>query len=614
MSSESQAAAVTIPDVRLKQSGSRVAVWAMLLTLALAAWLYAPALGGAFVMFDDDVNIYGNPHIGEITWERVVWACSGFEYMPRIMPVAWLALMAIFGVAGMDPVAYHAFNLGLHLANGVLVFALARLVLRQAGQARGVGAGVIWRDEFLAWAAAAAWLLHPLRSESIAWATGWIYPLVTFFALTTAWMALRRREETGLRRKCLTAGAVAAYVLCVLVYPVALGLPVALFAFEWWTGSGRGRVAGSARVYGALAMVSALALAGNVWARVEKNEFYPPAPGLEIFTVEMRVVQAARSLVYYPLRALWAGQTSPVYDQWTPGPLFSWKTAPYVAVLLAWAVWVWSQWRRAPGWLVWTLAYAAVIGPMTGLLDYPFQTSDRYGYLAGVVIVLGLALAGQRMPGGGAAFRWLALGMVSGVAVLATAVPTQIPKWRDTETLLGTVRERLGSPDGKNSYGTTLAVHRARRGDFAGARALMAGIEAGGYRSPLFAQRLAQIDRLETLARTPGGDLVPPDALLSRTLAERDAKAGEERGARFRYLQTLEQYPDYHDARFNFVLFLAGSGRAAEAWEHYGELVRRAGGRLGAPEAEMLRGLIVQSAEVVGDETTRLQVEQESAR
>lgn len=585
-----------------KKSFARPAILALALTLVLAAWLYAPALKGGFVMFDDDVNIYGNPNIGEITRERVAWACSGFEYMPRIMPVAWLALMGIFELAGMDPAAYHAFNLGLHLVNGALVFALVRLVLGQAARAEGGDARRTGWTEFLAWAAAAAWLLHPLRSESVAWATGWIYPLVTFFALAATGLALRRREETGWKRRCLGVGAVLAYLLCVLVYPVALGLPAALLAYEWWLRRGRVSAAELARVYGIFVLIAALALAGNVWARVAKNEFYPPAPGLETFTVEKRVAQAARALVYYPLRALWAGETSPVYDQWRPGPLFSRTTAPYLVLLFAWVGWVWSRRRAAPGWLAWTLAYAAVAGPMTGLLDYPFQTSDRYGYLAGVVLVIGLALA-ARGAGGAAARRWAAV-VVGWVAWLAAAVPAQVPKWRDTEALLGAVRGRLSDADGKNSYGTTLAVHRARRGDFAGARALMVEIHAAGWRSPLFDERMALIDRLEALARQPDGGHVPPDAMLSRRLAERDARAGEDRGARFRYLQALEQYPDYHDARFNFVLFLAGRGRAAEAWAQYVELVRRAGTRLGAPEAETLRRLVAESAAAVGDEST----------
>jgi hypothetical protein len=582
--------------------------------LALLAWLYAPVLDHGFVMFDDDVNLYGNPHIGELTVERFVWAWTGHDYMPRVMPVAWLTVMALFGLGGMEPTVFHAYNLAMHAANTVLVFALATLALRLAARSRGRAVDAS-RQAWVALAAAALWGLHPLRSESIAWATGWIYPTVTFFALAAGWLALRRHEFADARRRWLLAAAVAAYGLSALTYPVTLGFPAALLAFEWWLGRG-GREGGFAeladwrglaRARAIFFAIAGLALAGNVWARVAKNKFYPPAPAIEVFTVENRVAQAARTVPHYALRMLWPGQTTPVQDLRDPARLRDWPEAGWMALLVVIGVAALATARRAPGGAAALTAYLAATAPFSGLLDYPFQASDRYGYFPGVTVVLAGALAAAGwLSAARSRARWVAGGVAGAWAIwFAASVPAQLGKWKDSEALFGYLGATLKSMEGQVAYGTSQALARAMRGDFAAANALMDELAARGADPEALRERRGLIERLEAIARAPmsianARGLVAPDAVLAYKFALRDAEAGEQQGADFRFKQALAADADFHDARHRHALLLASWGRVAEAKAQRDELVRRAGAALSEAERARLDDFIRRADEATG--------------
>lgn len=580
----------------------------LVLVLVLIAWLYAPILRFGFVMFDDDINLYGNPHIGELTWERFVWAWTGQDYLPRVMPLAWLIVMAIFGAAGMEPWAFHGYNLCLHLANTALVFGVARMAFRQAARAEG-RSDRTWTS-WLALAAAAGWGLHPLRSESVAWATGWVYTSASFFALASAWFLLGRLEFDNRARRWRMAVAVAAFAAAALIYPLALGFPAAALAFEWWLGRLKSPeaplLAGWQRltqVHVWLVALSLVVLGWNVWARVVKNRTYPASPSLREFGVENRLAQAVTTMPYYAARMTWAGDSTPVWETREPGSFREPRVLFWAALVALWVGWAWWGWRRAPGGLAAGFAFAGAVAPFSGLMDYPFLPNDRYGYLPGAVLMIALVLAFRGVRSGGGR---VLLGLVFCLWIfwLAASVPRQLPKWADTEALMEHVRAGLKSQDGRVLYGVVQARHRARRGDFEASRTLLSeiGREAGPQ---AVAAALADVERLERLARTPTAirvprGLVPADAALPYRMALRDAEAGENTGAYHRYRQALANDPDFHDARYNFALWLASTGRVQEAEAQADELRRRAGTALDPKMEGALAGIIEQARGLAG--------------
>ena len=82
------------------------------------------------------------------------------------MPLTWLSSALDHALWGMDPMGYHLGNVLLHGAGAVLLYLVLAELLRRASPKTD--------ERFLLLAAAGGALvhaMHPLRVESVAWAT-----------------------------------------------------------------------------------------------------------------------------------------------------------------------------------------------------------------------------------------------------------------------------------------------------------------------------------------------------------------------------------------------------------------------------------------------------------
>ncbi|MFN8627447.1 MAG: hypothetical protein U0587_15905 [Candidatus Binatia bacterium] len=124
---------------------------AVIVAAGLAA-LY-PVVGNGFlvVAFDDDGFILDNPSLGALTWHNI-WACLSRFYLFDYLPLPLLSYLLESVLWGMNPVGYHAVNLLLHLANAVLVYAIAARALRS--QRAALLAGLVFA-------------LHPVQMEVV---------------------------------------------------------------------------------------------------------------------------------------------------------------------------------------------------------------------------------------------------------------------------------------------------------------------------------------------------------------------------------------------------------------------------------------------------------------
>lgn len=147
-----------------------------LVVLLLVSFLiYAPSLSGDFVYDDvpvikDNPYIHGTSHFADF-FSRGLWANTALENnaVPMYRPLFLVFHTLNHGLWGSNPVGYHASLLLLHMANILLVYALARKLTAGSTMAATVGAAIF--------------ALHPARVESVAWISGITDPLVTFFLL-----------------------------------------------------------------------------------------------------------------------------------------------------------------------------------------------------------------------------------------------------------------------------------------------------------------------------------------------------------------------------------------------------------------------------------------------
>src|SRR4029434_3318977 len=97
--------------------------------------VFWPALSADFVEWDDNLNIYGNPHVRGLTVENLRWMFTDVTYARRYMTLGWLGWAVNHAVFGLGPRACHTGNLLFHAANAVLIYVLfARLLCATAGE------------------------------------------------------------------------------------------------------------------------------------------------------------------------------------------------------------------------------------------------------------------------------------------------------------------------------------------------------------------------------------------------------------------------------------------------------------------------------------------------
>ena len=81
-------------------------VWAdALLLILLTLMVFARALWADFVLWDDDILIYRNPHLTGFNAATLKWAFTDFEYVVRYQPLTWLTWAGIQGLSAGNPTA-----------------------------------------------------------------------------------------------------------------------------------------------------------------------------------------------------------------------------------------------------------------------------------------------------------------------------------------------------------------------------------------------------------------------------------------------------------------------------------------------------------------------------
>src|SRR5947207_13835582 len=109
-------------------------------------------------------------------------------------PLSWMSVALYYLIWGMNPVGYHLTNLILHAANAVFFYFICRRLLTVAlPMSNHQGA---WQLTMSAAFAALVFAIHPLRVESVAWATERRDVLSGFFFLATLDCYLRTNSHS----------------------------------------------------------------------------------------------------------------------------------------------------------------------------------------------------------------------------------------------------------------------------------------------------------------------------------------------------------------------------------------------------------------------------------
>ncbi len=338
-----------------------------------------------FVAYDDNSYIYENNHVvGGLTFEGVKAAFTTAPAGGNWLPLTWLSFMLDCEVFGLNPGRMHLVNVLLHLANTLLLFLVLSAMTKS-----------LWPSAFVA----AAFALHPMHVESVAWVTERKDVLSSFFMLLTLAAYLNYTRRGGSGRYLLAFGL---FTAGLLAKPMLVTVPFLLLLLDYWP---LGRIkAGTAAVKSGghssgentiyrlvlekmpfLAMSVASSIATFIAQHVGGSVI-----GTDIWPFRLRVANAFLSYAKYVGKMFWPQNLGVLYPL-DRRDLVLWQIASSVILLVIVSVlviWLGRRWKYLPvGWL-W---FIVTLVPVVGLVQSGVQAmADRYTYIpyTGLFIII----------------------------------------------------------------------------------------------------------------------------------------------------------------------------------------------------------------------------------
>ncbi|MCC7011339.1 MAG: tetratricopeptide repeat protein [Planctomycetes bacterium] len=407
-----------------KDAGHGSARWIAAALVALTLAVYALVGENGFVDFDDGAYVYDNPYVTEgLSLEGLGWAFTT-QHSANWHPFTWLSHMLDVQIFDVEASAHHWVSVVLHAANAALLF----LVLRAMTSAT-------WRSAFVA----AAFAVHPLHVESVAWIAERKDVLSTLFLLLTLGAYVRYVRAPTLANYVWVAAAFAAGLLSkpMLVTLPALLVLLDLWPLRRWSLGSEQRAARRAALLDKLPLL-ALSVLSSVATMVAQSG--SGATGtFDAYPLGERVANALVSYVVYVQKTLWPTGLACFYPHpATIGASVELSAAVVAAsVLVAATVLVIWQARRRPYLALGWLWYLGTLVPVIGLVQVGSQAlADRYTYVPSIGLFVMLAWGTHELleqRAGGRAV--LAAGALASLGACATLTWRQVGVWRSSDTL-----------------------------------------------------------------------------------------------------------------------------------------------------------------------------------
>jgi protein O-mannosyl-transferase len=499
----------------------------VLVCVALAAVTiaaYGPSIHAEFVNIDDPTYIAENLRVQRgITLENVNWAFRTF-YFSNWHPLTWLSYMLDCELFGVNPQAMHRVNLGLHVANALLLF----LLLNRLTSALGASAVV-----------AALFALHPAHVESVAWIAERKDVLSTLF-----WMLTMCAYVEYVRRRCagwytaslifLALGLMSKSMLVTLPFVLLLidvwpMQRLAVGVAGWW-GDARRLVLEKLPFFALAGVSSYLTFLAQDRGESVVSFVHLPLPE--------RVENAIVSYVRYLGKIVWPSDLAVFYPH--PAEWSGLQVNAAAALVIVMSVLAVLSIRRRPHLFCGWFWFVGTLVPVLGIIQVGGQSiADRYTYVpsiglfvAGVWAGRGLILAGIFKVSSGLA---VAVAIMAACAVLTWR---QAAHWRNSLALF-THTEKVTAPNVTtlNNLGDAL-------------------------------QQVGRIDEATQKFRA-ALKLDPENFWAWGNLGNLEMRAGRTDEAMRHYLRALQLKPNSPEVHYNLGLAFAAKRDFTHAVSHY---------------------------------------------
>jgi len=363
---------------------------------------FAPDLRNGFVYTWDDAGyIAENAHIKSLSLETLSWAFFGV-YANYWAPLTWLSLALDHAFWGLNPLGYHLTNNILHALNAGLFFLLVLQLLQRYVTVHHTEDKRTFLYSFnhafyCSLLAALFFAIHPLRVESVAWATERKDVLSLFFGIPAVMAYIKYTESDEKHPGALSFVfsrhywfAVALFCLSLLSKSTLVTLPLVLLVLDWFP---LDRVRRTNRKAILLEKVVFMLIAGATAAIIFTAHQAVTMPFTES-DILSRVLIAFKSVMHYLWFTIWPINLSPFYLH--PGNIDFLSLEYAVPVLFFLIVTVYSAMlvKRKPVLLAVWLIYLITLVPLLGFAQVSNTImSDRFTYIPSMPISILVALA-----------------------------------------------------------------------------------------------------------------------------------------------------------------------------------------------------------------------------
>lgn len=408
--------------------------------LALATFVaFEQTCRNEFIVLDDPAYVTENPYVkAGITRQSLIWAFTT-SHSGNWHSLTWLSHMLDCHLFGLNPFWHHLTNLLFHTASTLLLFWVLKKMT-----------GAVWPAAFVA----AAFALHPLHVESVAWVAERKDVLSGFFWILTMAAYTQYAERPGLRSYSLVL-----LTLCLglMAKPMLVTLPFVLLLLDYWP---LGRLRWRTQKVGqASQQPKSEALHCHQCSLthliVEKIPLFVVVAVASITTLivqqsagamlwaenlplNIRIANAPVSYLRYIVKMFYPIHLAVFYPY--PKTLYPDK-AVLLLVLVSVLALLWI--RRRPWMIVGWFWYVGTLVPVIGLVQVGNQAmADRYTYIPLVGLFIIIAWGARELL---AKWRYQRIGLGISAAIVVTAMTVctrmQVRHWQNDITLLGHAAE-----------------------------------------------------------------------------------------------------------------------------------------------------------------------------
>jgi len=360
--------------------------------LILTVLIYQPIFKSTWLtVWDDNLQVTQNPNITALTLGNLKNIFSGF-YVGMYQPLTTLSYALDYHFFGLSSPIFHGLNLLLHLINILLVYCLAKNILKTSwhtltcpeAHRRSVAEG-------LPLAVTAIFALHPMQVEAVAWVSARSTLLCSTFILwgtLTYWRYVIKEKNSDLWK------TLALFILALLSKPLAIIFPLIMLLIDWYHHKLNKKTLITKIPFFLIALLFGLIMLKARQEAGHLGNFGGYYAWWENIFIVLTALSFYLSKLFWPLN-LSAFYAYPLKNSgWLP---LTFYLSPVILIILSFALIYLKKINRLPrlitlglGWFMINLILVLKIIPLGAQ-----TTTDRYNYLAmlGLLLIIVFLLA-----------------------------------------------------------------------------------------------------------------------------------------------------------------------------------------------------------------------------